>query len=531
MKKTITLFVVLIAVLLINSCSKEEEADNFGPADSYFPLEVGRFWKYKCVDKQGITSSDITETEYEVSVQVISKVSDVSYNIRVIMDPCNTYDEIIELADNGDIYNNRNEFVMCISKATLNPNEYFSILHYPRLSGSSWMPSGNISITQEDGIVQVKYDNKETYASSTVASQGECDHYFIEKYKHKVGLIYTKYVRLAQLQHYNPADGTYTYAGKYNDLEYTLIETGVGEIINTLPQVWKQKQSVDYDIQLSNATTFTIGDFGYLGCGNKMYFNLSKDFFRYDKGLDSWSPIASLPSDADKREGSVGFSIGSKGYVCGGEKYRSTGNLPLNELWEYDPEKNEWIKRCDFPRKGSVMNGIGFSIGNKGYVGLGFASYTQLNVPFGYMNDFYEYDPVLNSWKKLNDFPGEPRSSAVGFSLNGKGYVGLGYGTGAQFFTDFWEYDPITENWTRLPDFPGEGRTSSIGYGYNNLCYVGMGEPNDLYIFDIRTKTWSSAINQPCLKERSNANSFVIDNKIFYGTNFRNSDLWEYTME
>jgi len=46
-----------------------------------------------------------------------------------------------------------------------------------------------------------------------------------------------------------------------------------------------------------------------------------------------------------------------------------------------------------------------------------------------------------DEWVRKTAVPGEPRHSAVGFSIGDKGYVGMGYGdyVGGGFYKDFWE--------------------------------------------------------------------------------------------
>jgi N-acetylneuraminic acid mutarotase len=65
------------------------------------------------------------------------------------------------------------------------------------------------------------------------------------------------------------------------------------------------------------------------------------------------------------------------------------------------------------------------------------------------------------------DFGGNPRERAVGFSFDGKGFIGTGY-DGATFIDrkDFWEYEPISNNWTQKEDFSGIARNSAVGYQY-----------------------------------------------------------------
>jgi len=264
-----------------------------------------------------------------------------------------------------------------------------------------------------------------------------------------------------------------------------------------------------------SAASFTIDSVAYVGTGSdsdsarKSY---TRSFYKYNPEPDDWSPVASLPAAAEARIGATGFSIDGKGYIVGGKKYVLSGtNYYLNDLWKYNPENDRWCRQKDFPR--GIINGTGFSIGSKAYIGLGL---TNGNESTG---DFYEYDPSADKWTKLSDFPGEPRQQATGFSLNGKGYVGLGWDYRKQIpvrFTDFWKYDPETDKWTRLDDFPGSGRTSATGCGIGESCYMGTGLPNDFYRYNLNSKKWEF-LEYLSGEPRNNGFGFCIKNRIFYG--------------
>lgn len=89
----------------------------------------------------------------------------------------------------------------------------------------------------------------------------------------------------------------------------------------------------------------------------------------------------------------VGFSIGNKGYV-------GTGQLPLcgplSDFWEYDPGTDTWDQKANYKGFGfcagyGTWNAVGFSIGSKGYIGTGECTWWPSN--YAVMKDFWEYDP------------------------------------------------------------------------------------------------------------------------------------------
>jgi N-acetylneuraminic acid mutarotase len=114
-----------------------------------------------------------------------------------------------------------------------------------------------------------------------------------------------------------------------------------------------------------------------------------------------------------ERYSAVGFTINGKGYFGG-------GNNGKTDFWEYDPVSDTWSQKANFSGTGR-NEATGFTIGNKGYVGTGYTTF-----PFAYYNDFWEFDPLANTWTRKADHPGTPRRAATGFAIGNKGYLGTG---------------------------------------------------------------------------------------------------------
>jgi len=90
-------------------------------------------------------------------------------------------------------------------------------------------------------------------------------------------------------------------------------------------------------------------------------------------------------------------------------------------------------------------------------------------------NESWEYDPASDQWKRLADFPGEPRQSAAGFSIGNKLYVGTGTPFGYLTFKDFYEYDPFTDTWTeKTPIF--SNRYGTVGFSIDGKGYIVGGD-------------------------------------------------------
>jgi N-acetylneuraminic acid mutarotase len=176
---------------------------------------------------------------------------------------------------------------------------------------------------------------------------------------------------------------------------------------------------------------------GYIGTGYDGATEY-KDFWEYDPTVvpdGTWTQKTDFMGAA--RDSAVGFSIGSKGYIGTGYD----GTKECKDFWEYDSTvvpDGTWTQKADFG--GNARDGaVGFSIGSLGYIGTGYDS-----VPTEY-KDFWEYDPdpTVNKWTRKADFGGAARDSAVGFAIGsmGLGYIGTGY-DGATEYKDFWEYNP-----------------------------------------------------------------------------------------
>ncbi len=113
-------------------------------------------------------------------------------------------------------------------------------------------------------------------------------------------------------------------------------------------------------------------------------------------------------------------------------------------------------------------NTVGFSIGNKGYIGTGYnsGSFTRLR-------DFWEWDPATDVWLQKANYVGGALQGAAGFSLNGKGYIGTG--TIGANKRDFWSWDPQSNAWTQEINFGGAERWLACGFSIGNRGYISMG--------------------------------------------------------
>lgn len=276
---------------------------------------------------------------------------------------------------------------------------------------------------------------------------------------------------------------------------------------------WKQMEDFPGGARIQ-ANGFSIGHKGYITLGvSSAPFN---DLWEYDAGTKAWIRRADFPGPG--RTEAVCFVIGSKAYAGSGY---SNGLNVTNDFYEYDPLTNTWTRKADFIYPSDFRGGISLSINGKGYVITG--QYSKL---------VYEYDPLANTWTQKADFPGEERMQGVGFVIGNKGYVvggNPGYATG---LNECWEYDPAIDSWSLKAPVP-EGIVSAVAFSINGNGFVGNGTGNRKHIwsYDPVTDKWEKMADFPGLSA-GYAVSFVIDNSAYIATgdflNELSSEVWRF---
>lgn len=290
-------------------------------------------------------------------------------------------------------------------------------------------------------------------------------------------------------------------------------------------QDWVQKSSLpDSAYSRHHPVTFSINGYGYLLGGSSPQTAYLSDFYRYDPVADTWTKLPDFPGPPR----SYSYAI-----VYNGKAYMGFGFGPasdMSDLWEYDPTTGAWTEKSECPgdgrghpafleANGIIYVGLGgsatgnrkdfwayniasdtweqkpdfpsyarhhpfyFSIGEMVYVGFGHGSESVSGSTI--YNDFYQFDPQNDTWKRMEDFPAEQRVAGTQFSLDGKGYVLSGEGEDHFYLEEgeFWEYHPDDDNWVQLPSMPGSGRWAPGSFVIGNTVYatcgtalVGIGE-------------------------------------------------------
>jgi hypothetical protein len=251
-----------------------------------------------------------------------------------------------------------------------------------------------------------------------------------------------------------------------------------------------------------SAFGFSIGTKGYIGTGRDGNTSLANDFWEYNSITNAWSQKADFPGG--KRMGAFGITIDNRGFAGGGVSSGVGSSLFgsfNNDLFEYLPLSNTWIQKASFGNIGRI-NLTTFSIGTKGYVGLGSLDNNSSCSNCSLTNDFFEFNINSNTWKKISNYP-DSIGGAFGFNIDSSGYVGGG--SFSQLSTkSFYEYIPSLNKWRKRAPILAErigaigGNVINTGFmmGGSNMTNAGSNVNNDTkkytpcngYIYSIVTK-------------------------------------------
>ena len=202
----------------------------------------------------------------------------------------------------------------------------------------------------------------------------------------------------------------------------------------------------------------------------------------------SWVQVNSLPDSFNETHHSFAFSFDDTGYIVAG----NSNSGERDDFYQYDPINDSWTELTPFP--GTPR---GFAIGDtwngKAYFGFGHDGTSLLN-------DLWEFDPSNMSWTELAPCPCAARTHPAMIAHNGRVFVGLG-NTSTENMNDWWEYDITLNTWSQKDDLPSQSRHHPYQFGINDYVYTGFGHGNDIFNdwfrYDITTETWTQVATLP----------------------------------
>lgn len=235
------------------------------------------------------------------------------------------------------------------------------------------------------------------------------------------------------------------YAGCSADINGNLDQAKQVWQYDPATEAWTRKADFPGGIRLQPFSFSTI-TFGYVGGGNQPQLDSTYiDFWRYDADDDTWKQLQNYPGKSYAAFAPfTGFTLNNTGYVFEagmGSTIFPTGFVYKDvPLWEYDERNDTWVEKASFNKVQNFVSPTIFSIGTKAYLSFGT---TDPPVTEGVYDNFWEYNSGNNSWTQRTDVPGGQRRFSRSFSIGNKGYVGLGSGNNFnEIHSDFWEYTP-----------------------------------------------------------------------------------------
>lgn len=210
----------------------------------------------------------------------------------------------------------------------------------------------------------------------------------------------------------------------------------------------------------------------------------------------TWAKKTDFPGTA--RHSAYCFSINNKIYLGGGT---TSGSSKANDFYEFDVSTGAWTKKGGMPIASGMTDGIAFTINGKGYIGLGQATQS--------LKSLWEYNPATDTWTpkaELPYFSGVYRSRV--FVVNNKAYVLVGAASNQVVQNDLFEYDPSSNTWSQKAAFPNNGRPDlPFTFAIGNKGYVACGlvqktgggteYTKKMYEYDAASNTWTPKADFP----------------------------------
>jgi N-acetylneuraminic acid mutarotase len=192
-----------------------------------------------------------------------------------------------------------------------------------------------------------------------------------------------------------------------------------------------------------------------------------------------WVQLPSKPDDPVKNP-AVFYTNNSIYFCCGSKAANSTGGYH-NLVYKYDISTTLWTKLNNFPGE-KRSSAISYNINDEIYLGLGYSAYGD------YMHDLFKYNVDADSWAAIEvpDFGG--KTTGISFVREGKAYL-----LSSLNLSKFHSFDPITNEWTQLATFPKTYdawwfHTFKDGELY--ILYSRMFENTEIYHYDFDSDEW-----------------------------------------
>ena len=235
---------------------------------------------------------------------------------------------------------------------------------------------------------------------------------------------------------------------------------------------WEARESFPGTLR-ERGVSFSVNGKGYIGLGYNRDLDDEElgDFWEYDPDLDKWTEVAEF--EGTPRYNAVSFVIGDIAYVgtgYDGDQYNS-------DFWEFNAAENTWTEMESYPGD-KIESGLAFVINDKGYVCSG--RNNDL-----YNLDFWSYSQSEQAWEKLTPDDDESyydefklavyRHDAVALTIDNKAYIVGGVSSSGATDNSVYMFDPATQKWDDRTSFEGSARSSAVGFVLDDRAFIGTG--------------------------------------------------------
>jgi N-acetylneuraminic acid mutarotase len=251
-------------------------------------------------------------------------------------------------------------------------------------------------------------------------------------------------------------------------------------------QDWNQISDFTGDSR-DDASVFKINSQVYCGLGMNAGFSCTSDFKIFDLNTETWSNGISLPV-GEERQYANGFSHQGFGYIFGGINSSATY---LNDFWKFNAVNNTWISLPDLPSFGKA-GAVSFLVEDTVYIVGGKTTNGMIS------NEVWAFDLIQEQWIQKASLPIDGIWRGVGFSWNNQGIIGLGKLNDGNLNTCFYQYFQESDTWQLISQLNLAPTTYSMfaQIGKYGFIYGGMLE-NQSYsnqFLKVDLETWETSI-------------------------------------
>jgi len=293
-----------------------------------------------------------------------------------------------------------------------------------------------------------------------------------------------------------------------------LVLPAIGTGVARADPTWTQTSQADFEsgtlFQVDTSSSPGDVKLDTVGAGsNSLYAlrgNYSKDFWRYDISVNSWTSLANTLARV-KYGGALAGDGSSYIYAFRGDN--------RDDFWRYDIAANSWASKTDAP--GTVKEGGALTYDGSGYI---------YALRGDNSKDFWRYDTSANSWTSLANTHDNVKEGGA-LTCDGGNYV---YAFQCVDTETFWRYDISADNWTLMADTPSSaGYGAALTYDGSSYIYALRGKhSNSFWRYDISADSWSVMANAPGYAEWGGALAHDGSSYIYALRGDNSKNFWRY---